>query len=122
MSTCSLCHNHKLMYKKDRPIWSCIIHVLPKNVITNLKIACRVFIQFYFQYNYVKMNSSNSHSKVTHLYIYIIDIFLTSTVKLHKLQSVVNHTHITLNQGLLYHRTCKPDFLCSWPSLNSYLK
>ena len=24
-------------------------------------------------------------------------------------------------QGLLYHRTCKPDFLCSWPSLNSYL-
>ena len=23
---------------------------------------------------------------------------------------------------LLYHRTCKPDFLCSWPSLNSYLK
>ena len=27
-----------------------------------------------------------------------------------------------LNLGLLYHRTCKPDFLCSWPSLNSYLK
>ena len=26
------------------------------------------------------------------------------------------------NQGLLYHRMCKPDFLCSWPSLNSYLK
>ena len=26
------------------------------------------------------------------------------------------------NQGLLYHRTCKPDFLCSWPLLNSYLK
>ena len=25
-------------------------------------------------------------------------------------------------QGLLYHRTCKPDFLCSWPMLNSYLK
>ena len=25
-------------------------------------------------------------------------------------------------QGLLYHRTCKPDFLCSWLSLNSYLK
>ena len=25
-------------------------------------------------------------------------------------------------QGLLYHRTCKRDFLCSWPSLNSYLK
>ena len=25
-------------------------------------------------------------------------------------------------QGLLYHRTCKPDFLGSWPSLNSYLK
>ena len=26
------------------------------------------------------------------------------------------------NQGLLYHRTCKGDFLCSWPSLNSYLE
>ena len=25
-------------------------------------------------------------------------------------------------QGLLYHRTCKPEFLCSWPSLNSYLQ
>ena len=24
-------------------------------------------------------------------------------------------------QRLLYHRTCKRDFLCSWPSLNSYL-
>ena len=29
---------------------------------------------------------------------------------------------IWYKQGLLYHRTCKPDFLCSWPSLNSYLK
>ena len=29
---------------------------------------------------------------------------------------------IYYSQGLLYHRTCKPDFLCSWPSLNSYLK
>ena len=29
---------------------------------------------------------------------------------------------IALCQGLLYHRTCKRDFLCSWPSLNSYLK
>ena len=27
-----------------------------------------------------------------------------------------------LGQGLLYHRTCKRDLLCSWPSLNSYLK
>ena len=26
------------------------------------------------------------------------------------------------SQGLLYHTTCKPDFLCSWPSLNSYLE
>ena len=26
------------------------------------------------------------------------------------------------DQGLLYHRTCKRNFLCSWPSLNSYLK
>ena len=31
-------------------------------------------------------------------------------------------TYIYDDQGLLYHRTCKPDFLCSWPSLNSYLK
>ena len=29
---------------------------------------------------------------------------------------------IWLGQELLYHRTCKRDFLCSWPSLNSYLK
>ena len=33
--------------------------------------------------------------------------------------AVVN---LTLNQELLNHRKCKPDFLCSWPSLNSYLK
>ena len=26
------------------------------------------------------------------------------------------------HQGLLYHRTCKNDLLCSWPSLNSYLE
>ena len=25
-------------------------------------------------------------------------------------------------QGLLNYRTCKPDFLRSWPSLNSYRK
>ena len=31
-------------------------------------------------------------------------------------------TFIWVGQGLLYHRTCKRDFLCSWPSLNSYLK
>ena len=30
--------------------------------------------------------------------------------------------NLVFGQGLLYHRTCKPDFLCSWPSLNSYLK
>ena len=29
---------------------------------------------------------------------------------------------IILIPGLLYHRTCKHDFLCNWPSLNSYLK
>ena len=29
---------------------------------------------------------------------------------------------VTSGQGLLYHRTCKRDFLCSWPSLNFYLK
>ena len=27
-----------------------------------------------------------------------------------------------LRQGLLYHRTCNRKFLCSCPSLNSYLK
>ena len=30
--------------------------------------------------------------------------------------------YFCLCQGLLYHRTCKPDFLCSWPSLKSYLE
>ena len=29
---------------------------------------------------------------------------------------------IRRTQGLLYHSACKPDFLCSWPSLNSYIK
>ena len=29
---------------------------------------------------------------------------------------------IPVDQGLLYHRTCKPDFRCRRPSLNSYLK
>ena len=29
---------------------------------------------------------------------------------------------IYIYQELLYHRTCKRDFLSSWPSLNSYLK
>ena len=29
---------------------------------------------------------------------------------------------LSSGQGLLYHRTCKPDFLCSWPSINSYLE
>ena len=29
---------------------------------------------------------------------------------------------LPFSQWLLYHRTCKRDFLCSWPSLNSYLK
>ena len=31
-------------------------------------------------------------------------------------------SRFTRYQGLLYYRTCKPDFLCRWPSLNSYLK
>ena len=29
---------------------------------------------------------------------------------------------IICRQGLLHRRPCKPDFLCSWPSLNSYLE
>ena len=45
---------------------------------------------------------------------------------LHCVESLL-HFHYLLDliwhdQGLLYHRTCKHDFLCSWPSLNSYLK
>ena len=32
------------------------------------------------------------------------------------------YAHLYIYQGLLYHRMCKQDFLCSWPSLNSYLK
>ena len=32
------------------------------------------------------------------------------------------HGKFNIIQGLLYHRTCIPDSLCSWPSLNSYLK
>ena len=34
----------------------------------------------------------------------------------------INSLNLGLSQGLLYHRTCKRDFLCRWPSLNSYLK
>ena len=41
----------------------------------------------------------------------------------------INNIIITLrnfslgpDQGLLYHKTRKPDFLCRWPSLNSYLE
>ena len=33
-----------------------------------------------------------------------------------------NIMYICYSQGLLYHRTCKSDFLCRWPSLNFYLK
>ena len=33
----------------------------------------------------------------------------------------ISHS-LSFAQELLYHRTCKPDFLCSWSSLNSYLK
>ena len=36
--------------------------------------------------------------------------------------SAITHMSLTPFQVLLYHRMCKPDFLCSWPSLNSYLK
>ena len=43
------------------------------------------------------------------------EIFITSN------SDVITHVS-SYNQGLLYHRTCKPDFLCSWPSLNSYLE
>ena len=34
----------------------------------------------------------------------------------------LEESNVRVNQGLLYHRTCKHDLLCSWPSLNSYLK
>ena len=36
--------------------------------------------------------------------------------------SVIDRIRLTFTQGLLYHRMCKPDFLCSWLSLNSYLE
>ena len=42
----------------------------------------------------------------------------------HQRRSVSRNSYQLLGryQGLLYHRTCKPVFLCSWPSLNSYLE
>ena len=33
-----------------------------------------------------------------------------------------NNSSLWSVQWLMYHRACKPDFLCSWPSLNSYLE
>ena len=39
-----------------------------------------------------------------------------------KIQGQEQKNYLRSNQGLLYHRTCKRGFLCSWPSLNSYLK
>ena len=37
-------------------------------------------------------------------------------------QNVNLFNEIYCNKGLLYHRTCKRDFLFSWLSINSYLK
>ena len=50
------------------------------------------------------------------------DLFWASYPTNRSTQLLKYHSIITLLQGLLYHRTCKRDFLCSWPSLNSYLK
>ena len=62
-----------------------------------------------------------SQGIVTVLLQYGGGICLTVTRKcsyLHAVSSAI----ISYYQGLLHHRTCKRDFLCSWPSLNSYLK
>ena len=46
--------------------------------------------------------------------------FLDSSVEGKVLEAIQVRKY--LEKRLLYYRTCKPDFLCSWPSLNSYLK
>ena len=54
--------------------------------------------------------------------IQILNKFQTNFTKIQIFCTKKNHFIIRLFQGLLYHRTCKRDFPCSWPSLNSYLK
>ena len=60
--------------------------------------------------------------------MYTNDIYICETEICYKGRQDCSHYEslifkcIEANQGLLYYRTCKPDFLCSWASLNSYLK
>ena len=49
-----------------------------------------------------------------------VDNFITQCIYYSVL--LIDDNKMGLLQGLLYYRTCKRDFLCSWPSLNSYLK
>ena len=52
--------------------------------------------------------------------IYTVFIYMYVCIYMYVFNAI--YIDIYTYQGLLYHRTCKRDFLCSWPALNSYLK
>ena len=86
----------------------------------------------FFRRSFCKFNSLTITEKREIYLIISISISIWSyqfpDVDYSKLQNLsyvtVSQTshNIIRYQGLLYHRTCKPDFLSSWPSLNSYLE
>ena len=73
----------------------------------------------------MQTNSVNKHEKLLLAlvcsFVNSLFVFADADVAGADCASAVNVEIISFAQGLLYHRTCKPDFLCSWPSLNSYL-
>ena len=82
-----------------------------------------------------KNSISNRHrilsahsSPITALGVSVSGLTIVSAEEGYPVGKVTAQSNLNLPAGmattkaLLYHRTCKPDFLCSWPSLNSYLK
>ena len=97
--------------------FSSVLERLPKigsySLPTHRRCAQRNF--FYYPFIFSNRNFVHSYTIVTGMQQRVK--WLRNAFSL-SLGNVLKCPLLTLTYGLLYHRTCKPDFLCSWPSLN----
>ena len=77
----------------------------------NERFRCNV-VNLLYNVNMLVVTSTYLYTVIFIFHLPYMDVYLNLPI------SKIIHIY----QGLLYHRTCKPDFLCSWPSLNSYLE
>ena len=91
-----------------------------------LDVVCGILLVLILFALLVPFMDTLDHALLTHpsspLVVFGLSVAMVAAYPASASWNPARYAHFISCQGLLYHRTCKKDFLCSWPLLNSYLK